>query len=154
MHRLLAALVFMSLVFMSLAVPSGVRASDKKLDSSSSSNAPRTLNVKGPGELLLVRGWNPTTGELVAWMPTHSVAITLEWLSRGVKGFQPNEAVTMYLPHRPYSPATDDAVAIAGGSVTFNGRKWLPVETDPNINVVRICGEFFFIKTIAFQVQK
>jgi hypothetical protein len=101
--------------------------------------------------LLLVRAWNPTTGELIGWMPTHSLALTLQQLQGQTTDFELNEAVTMYLPHRPKSPLTDGAVSLSPDAVSFHGHKWLPLETDPFINIVRIDKACFYIKTIAFR---
>jgi hypothetical protein len=134
-------------------VPSGLRADQKKSMSSDDDEARHFFKSKGDGELLLVRAWNPTTGELVGWMPTHSLGMTLERLS-GQGNLEANEAVTMYLPHRPKSPLTDDAVSLSPDAVSFRGHKWLPVEHDSNVNIVRIGKACFYIKAIEFGESK
>jgi len=87
-------------------------------------------------------------------MPSHSLAVTLERLDGKPIDLELNEAVTMYLPRRPKSPLTDDALSVSPDAVSFRGRKWLPVEQDLVINIVRIEKACFYIKAIAFGDSK
>ena len=104
--------------------------------------------AKRAGELLLVRTWDPATGELIAWMPMHRLAIILERLGEQKANFDANEAVTMYLPRRPEFPSKDGAVSVSPDALSFRGRKWVPLESE--INLVMIRKARFYIKTISF----
>ena len=148
MSRVMAVLM-LTLVVMS----SSLRADDKKLASSSGKEAPR-LFKPGVGQLLLVRAWNPTTGELVAWMPAHNLGVALEELNGEAIKLEHNQVITMYLPRRPQSPLRDDGLSLSRDAVTFRGRKWLPLERDPEINIVRIENVPFYIKAIVFDEFK
>jgi hypothetical protein len=144
MSRVMAVLV-LTLAVMS----SSLRADDKKLASSSGKEAQRPFKP-GVGQLLLVRAWNPTTGELVGWMPAHNLAVALEQLNGKALKLEHNQVITMYLPRRPQSPLRDDGLSLSPDAVTFRGRKWLPLEQDPEINIVRIDHVPFYLKAIVF----
>jgi hypothetical protein len=102
------------------------------------------------GALLLVRAWDPKSGELVGWLPMHRAAMTLKQVGPGTLDFDLNEAVTIDLPYRPSSDR--DELRIAPDYATFQGQKWLPVQRD--VNIVRIKKCMFYVKTIAFGNSK
>ena len=102
-------------------------------------------------ELLLVRVWNPRTGELGGWMPIHRVAITLQRVGTETLDLELNDCVSVNFPHRPAAPVKDGA-SIALGVVTFGGRQWLPLES--NLNLVHIRNSTFYVKAIDFGESK
>ncbi|MFB3923724.1 MAG: hypothetical protein ACE145_18520 [Terriglobia bacterium] len=105
------------------------------------------------GELLLVRSWNQTSGELIAWMPTHSVEMTLKQIGPHDARFEPNEAVKAMLPRREReTKISGQEVRVAPDSVTFDGRHWLPVERE--VNIVWIRKFAFYVKSIVFGNSK
>ena len=101
-----------------------------------------------PQELLLVRAWNPETGELIGWMPLHRVAITLQQLGEGTPSFDLNDAVAVDFPYRPKASAKYGAVHVASETASFQGRQWIPAESTPNIVYVRHLT--FYVKVIDF----
>jgi len=141
-------------VLVSVAVPLRLQANDKKSISSSVDEPRQFTKSKQVAELMLVRAWNPNTGELVGWMPVHCLAITLQRVGGDAINFDSNESVQLYLPHRPYSPPRDDAVSLGPDAITLNGRQWVPLEHDHNINIVRIRKACFYIKAIVFDEAK
>lgn len=102
----------------------------------------------GQQELLLVRAWNPETGELLGWMPLHRVALNLQRLGEGTLRFDQNEAVTVDFPYRPKAAIKNGAVHVATESASFQGRQWIPAESTPNIVYVRHVA--FYVKEIDF----
>ncbi len=104
------------------------------------------------GVLLLVRGWDPKSGELVGWMPMHGAAITLQSIDFQPLNFNLNESVTMNMPYRPGAPTERNEVRIAPETKNFEGRKWLPVIRE--INLVRIRKSIFYVKSIVFDETK
>jgi hypothetical protein len=100
-------------------------------------------------ELLLVRTWNPKTGELTGWMPTHRLAMTLQQLGAPTASFDLNEA--MYFPSRPARVTDGEGVRIAPRAVSFEGRIGSP-SSATQIS----CGyiNFFSISTIVFGDSK
>ena len=105
-----------------------------------------------PQELLLVRAWNPETGELIGWMPLHRVAVTLQQLGEGTPSFDLNEAVAADFPYRPNATPTHGGVHLASQTAIFQGRKWIPAESEPNI--IRIRDFTFLLKVIEFGESK
>jgi hypothetical protein len=103
-------------------------------------------------ELLLIRAWNPTTGELVGWMPMHRMALTLQRLGGRPASFDLNEAVAVRLSYRPQAAVRYGEVRAAPDALTFQGHQWLPAERDPNIVYVR--GVTFYVKSMIFGDSK
>jgi hypothetical protein len=95
------------------------------------------------GLLMLVRAWEPKTGELIGWMPMHRVALTLGQLTKdqGTPTFDLNEAVTVDFPYRPKDAAKYGRLYVRQETATFQGRKWVPLEVAPNL--VRIHNLIF-----------
>jgi hypothetical protein len=106
------------------------------------------------GSLMLVRAWEPKTGELIGWMPMHRVALTLRRLAKqeGTPTFDLNEAVTVDFPYRPKDPAKSGRLYSAQETATFQGREWMPLEQAPNL--VRIHNFIFYVRSIDFVESK
>jgi len=102
-------------------------------------------------ELLLVRSWDPKSGELIGWLPLHRLAITLQQVGPEALSLDLNDAVTMKLPTRP-GEFDSKGVRVAPEPLTFQGQKWLPVEREPNL--VRIKKSLFYVKSIVFGESK
>jgi len=102
------------------------------------------------GLLMLVRAWEPKTGELIGWMPMHRVALTLRQLTKeeGTPTFDLNEAVTVDFPYRPKDPAKYGRVRVIHETATFQGREWMPLDQAPNL--VRIHNFIFYVKSVDF----
>ncbi len=112
-----------------------------------------TSEVPG-GLLILVRAWQPKTGELIGWMPMHRVALTLQQLAKeqGTPTFDLNEALTVDFPYRPKDPAKYGRLHVMHETATFQGCDWVPVNQTPNL--VRIHSFTFYVKTIDFGESK
>lgn len=108
--------------------------------------------VSDDGELLLVRAWDPNSGELVGWMPLHRVAITLQQVSLRALSLDLNDAVTIKLLGTSRGVRRIDDVSVAPEATTFQGQKWLPVEREPNLVRVKKC--LFYVKSIVFGESK
>ena len=106
------------------------------------------------GLLMLVRAWEPKTGELIAWMPMHRVALTLRQLAKeeGTPTFDLNEAVTLDFPYRPKDPVRYGRLYVRQETATFQGREWMPLEQAPNL--VRIHNFIFYVRSIDFVEAK
>ncbi len=106
------------------------------------------------GLLMLVRAWEPKTGELIGWMPMHRVALTLQQLAKeeGTPAFDLNEALTVDFPYRPAAPVQYGQLRVVHETATFQGRKWMPLEQTPNI--VHIHKFTFYVKSIDFVESK
>jgi hypothetical protein len=106
------------------------------------------------GLLMLVRAWEPKTGELIGWMPMHRVALTLRQLEKeeGTPTFDLNEAVTVDFPYRPKDAAKYGRLRIVHETATFEGREWMPLEKTPNL--VRIHNLIFYVRSIDFVESK
>ena len=102
------------------------------------------------GSLMLVRAWEPKTGELIGWMPMHRVALTLRQLAKDERTptFDLNEAVTVDFPYRPKDPVKYGRLLINHETATLQGREWTPLEQAPNL--VRIHNFIFYVKSIDF----
>jgi hypothetical protein len=131
--------MFLASLLCTTACMSGILCAD-------SGNQPN--ESAGQQELLLVRAWNPETGELLGWMPFHRVAITLQRLGEGTPGFDLNEALTVDFPYRPKASAKYAAAHVAAETANFQGRQWIPAESIPNIVYVRHIP--FYVKVIDF----
>jgi hypothetical protein len=103
---------------------------------------------------VLVRAWNPATGELVGWMPMNRVAITLELLpgQKGTPSFDLNNAVNAHFPYRPFDAVKYGRLRVVSKTLTLEGRKWIPADEAPNI--VRIHKLAFLVKDIDFGDSK
>ncbi|HEV2494917.1 MAG TPA: hypothetical protein VG204_17785 [Terriglobia bacterium] len=106
------------------------------------------------GLLMVVRAWEPKTGELIGWMPMHRVALTLRQVGKEERTptFDLNEAVTLDFPYRPKDAAKYGRLLIHHETATFQGREWTPLEQAPNL--VRIRGFIFCVKSIDFVESK
>ena len=73
--------------------------------------------------LLLVRAWDPKSGELVGWMPLHRAAITLQQVSPQPINLDLNDAVSVKLPgtSEKSDGGTDCSVAM---NQTFDKSPW------------------------------
>ncbi len=122
--------------------------------SASEANLPRrdAPQEADRGVLLLVRGWDPKSGQLVGWMPMHGAAITLQSIDLEPLNFNLNESVVMKMPYRPGALTERNEVRIAPEAKNFEGRKWLPVIRE--VNLVRIRKSFFYVKSIVFDETK
>ncbi len=100
------------------------------------------------GTLVLVRAWNPRDGELVAWMPIHRAAITLQLIAGKPPELNLNEAETMAWLPRPDSPSRGGDMRISPAPRLFEGERWLPLKT--SANVVRIHKCLFLVRAIEF----
>lgn len=100
------------------------------------------------GILMLVRQWDPGTGDLVGWLPTHCAAMRLTILGDRKPAFDLNEPVTIeWLPRR--EPDYDKKqVFISPEPRVFEGERWVPAKHDGN--VVRIAKHLFLIRSIIF----
>jgi hypothetical protein len=104
------------------------------------------------GTLMLVREWDPKTGELVGWLPTHRAAIRLTILDDRTPRFDLNDAVTIeWLARTKLNPPRGQ-VLISPEPRLFDGERWLPVKRDGN--VVRIARRLFLIRTIILGESK
>ncbi len=106
------------------------------------------------GLLMLVRSWEPKTGELNGWMPMHRVALTLRQLGKEERTptFDLNEAVTLDFPYRPKDPVRYGRLYVRQETATFQGREWMPLEQAPNL--VRIHDFIFYVRSIDFVEAK
>jgi len=102
------------------------------------------------GSLMLVRAWEPKTGELIGWMPMHRVALTLGQLAKGqgTPAFDLNEAVTVDFPYRPKDATKYGRLRVIHETATFQGREWVPLDQAPNVG--RINNLIFYVKSIDF----
>jgi hypothetical protein len=101
------------------------------------------------GTLMLVRQWDPATGELVGWLPTHSAAMRLTILGDPKPAFDLNEPVTIEWLPRPKLLHNDrKQVLISPEPRVFEGERWVPAKRDGN--VVRIAKHLFLIRSIIF----
>lgn len=135
----------LALLFLCLAAgshPLGLRAGNQ--DDSASFNKMDFAE----GTLLLVRDWNPRSGELVGWMPMHSAMIKLQILTPPPPKLEVNEAVKLFLPRERRGTRDGGEIQIAPDAVVFDGRRWLPVERETNI--ARIRKSLFYVKTVTF----
>jgi hypothetical protein len=116
-----------------------------------------TMTFCGPARaqdsdtLMLVREWNPQTGRLIGWLPTHRIAMSFEFV--GIKkeaAFNPNEAVSiLWFKRQESEPGSAGDVRISPAVREFDGQKWLPLARDTNM--VRIKNNLFLIKQIIFE---
>jgi hypothetical protein len=138
------------MALMMMLAPFTIATAEEIADHLSTAPSPHARLPKSvsDGELLLIRAWNPKSGELVGWLPIHQVAMTMEQLGPPMARFDPNEAVTVFLPYRPKSRVKAGELCIAPSTATFQGRKWLPA--DRELNIVRIHNFLFYIKSIVF----
>jgi hypothetical protein len=106
------------------------------------------------GLLMLVRAWEPKTGELIGWMPMHHVALTLRQMAKGegTPTFDLNEAVTLDFPYRPKDPVRYGRLYVRQETATFQGREWMPLEQAPNL--VHIHNFIFYVRSIDFVEAK
>ena len=108
--------------------------------------------LDNPGEeLLLVREWDPKTGELIGWMPLHRIAIMLQQVSPQSLTLDLNDAVPIKMPLRP-GEFDRQAVKIAPAPITVEGQKYIPIEREPNLVRVKKC--LFYVKSIVFGESK
>jgi hypothetical protein len=107
-----------------------------------------------PGELMLVRSWNPGTGELIGWMPMNRVAITLGLLpgQKHLPSFEMNSAVTVHFPYRPSAAVKYGRLPVARKTVTEDGHEYALVPIAANL--VRIYKLEFYVKSIDFGDSK
>ncbi len=104
------------------------------------------------GTLMLVREWDPKSGELVGWLPIHRAAMRLTVLDDRTLRFDLNEAVTIeWLAHSKLNTANGQVVVSPEPRV-FEGQRWLPVKRDGN--VVRIAKRLFLIRSIILGESK
>ena len=102
------------------------------------------------GLLMLVRAWEPKTGELIGWMPMHRVALTLQQLAeeKGTPTFDLNQALTVDFPYRPKDAAKYGRLLVMHETASFQGREWMPIQQTPNL--VDIHKFTFYVKSIDF----
>ncbi len=102
--------------------------------------------------LMLVREWNPETGELVGWLPIHRATMRLILLEHQTPRFDLNDAVTIdWLPRPNLSPTTGQVLVTPTPRV-FEGESWVPTKRDAN--VVRIAKRLFLIRSIILGESK
>jgi hypothetical protein len=95
---------------------------------------------------MLVREWDPKTGELIGWLPVHSTVIRLTILEKTQPKFDVDQAVTIqWLPRPQVYPKTGQ-VLISPEPRVFEGERWLPVRRDSN--VVRVARRLFLVQGI------
>ena len=101
--------------------------------------------------LMLVREWNPRTGELIGWLPNHRIAMSFQLVGfKKEAAFDPNEAVSIIWMKREGSePGSAGDVHISPPVREFDGQKWLPLARDANM--VRIKNNLFLIDQIIFE---
>ena len=105
------------------------------------------------GTLMLVRQWDPGTGELVGWLPIHRAAIRLVILDDQKPAFDLNEPVTIeWLPKPKLVHHDSGEVGISPEPRVFAGERWLPAKRDGN--VVRIAKRLFLIRSIILGESK
>jgi hypothetical protein len=104
------------------------------------------------GTLMLVREWDPKTGELVGWLPIHRAAIRLTILDDRTLRFDLNDAVTIEWLARSKLIPPFAQVVISPEPRLFEGERWLPVKRDGN--VVRIARRLFLIRSIILGESK
>jgi hypothetical protein len=106
------------------------------------------LYAEERGTLMLVRSWDPKSGELIAWMPSHSASMTLKMVEgQDPPDLQVDSAVRAQLPLRPKNREVN-LVRAAPESRRFDDREWVPVTRDPNL--VHISKTLFYIRSIDF----
>lgn len=102
--------------------------------------------------LMLVREWNPETGELVGWLPIHHATMRLTLLENQMPKFDLNEAVTIdWLPRPNLSPTTRQVLVTPTPRV-IEGENWVPAKRDANL--VRIAKRLFLIRSIILGESK
>jgi hypothetical protein len=106
----------------------------------------RAVEPEDQGTLMLVREWDPKTGDLVGWLPVHRAAIRLTSLDTTQLNFDLNEAVTIRWIPRPKAYSNTGELRVSPEPRVFEGEGWLPVKRDSN--VVRVAKHLFLIREI------
>ena len=140
--------VTVSLLLLLVTSPLARAQTDENISAELRPAQQRLKGEAGQGELLLIRNWDPKSGQLVGWMPTHGVEINLEQLGGPPAKFESNEGVTVVFPRRPRAPIVNGEVRVAPEAVTFQGRRWLPIERE--LNIVKVRDFLFYVKSIVF----
>jgi hypothetical protein len=78
--------------------------------------------------LLLVRAWNPATGELIGWLPMHRLEITLKNVAGVNPDFKLNQAATLRWPDYLKEGFPHGTLKLATGAMTIKGYPWIPIE--------------------------
>ncbi len=113
------------------------------------SGGARAIDSPEQGTLMLVRQWDPSTGELVGWLPIHRAAMRLIILDDLKPAFDLNEPVTIeWLPRPKLLHYDSKQVFISPEPRVFAGERWVPAKRDGN--VVRIAKRLFLIRSIIF----
>ena len=112
----------------------------------------RAVEAEEQGTLMLVREWDPKTGDLVGWLPVHRAAIRLASLDQTRPKFDLNEAVTIQWLPRPRAHPGANQVFVSPEPRVFEGERWLPVKRDGN--VVRVANCRFLIREIILGESK
>lgn len=105
----------------------------------------------GQPTVMLVRQWNPDTGVLIGWLPSHDIVISLESAQdKKAAKFDLNEAVNItWVKRNASSQDSTSDLRISPDAREFDGQKWLPLSRDANM--VWIKKSLFLIHQIVLE---
>lgn len=130
----------------SLGVVRPALAGDKENPYPSPASFLSKLNQNGRAEsVMLVRAWDPKTGELVGWLPMHHLVLGLKRIAGGTRNLKLDEAVRVRWPLRG---DRQGELRIAAKPKIFEGREWVP--SDGNVNILYINKQAFALTEIWF----
>jgi len=97
--------------------------------------------------IMVVREWNPNTGELIGWLPTYKDTLGLSILDSHVPIIKLNEAVNVKWVDHPKECRAAGQKTLPGSARDGGSERWLLAKCD---NVVRIARHLFLVRTVIF----